>query len=47
MHEFLIVSALIGATLLVVRSTIFRSVRRLYPALLECCQCSGVQDTDE
>lgn len=33
--------ALIGATLLVVRSTIFAPVRRHWPALLGCAQCSG------
>jgi hypothetical protein len=38
----LLVSALIGATLIVVRGTIFRPVRRLWPALLGCCQCTGV-----
>lgn len=34
-------SALIGATLIVVRSTIFAPVRKLWPALLGCAQCTG------
>jgi hypothetical protein len=38
----LILSALVGATLLVARSTLLRPVRRLWPALLECSQCVGV-----
>jgi hypothetical protein len=33
--------ALVGATLIVVRSTIFRPIRRIWPALFECCQCTG------
>lgn len=33
--------ALVGATLLVVRGTIFAPVRRFWPALLECPQCTG------
>jgi hypothetical protein len=33
--------ALIGITLIVVRSTLFRPFRRLWPALLMCSQCSG------
>lgn len=41
MSEFLLVSALIGTTLLIVRSTIFAPVRRLWPALLGCAQCCG------
>jgi hypothetical protein len=40
-NEFLIVSALIGTTLLVVRGTIFEPLRRLWPALLRCSQCFG------
>lgn len=41
MSEFLLISALIGTTLLVVRSTVFGPIRKLWPALLECSQCSG------
>jgi hypothetical protein len=33
--------ALIGLTLLIVRGTIFRPVRRLWPALFGCSQCTG------
>ena len=33
--------ALVGATLIIVRSTLFAPVRRLWPALLECSQCTG------
>jgi hypothetical protein len=33
--------ALVGLTLLIVRGTILAPVRRLYPALLECSQCTG------
>jgi hypothetical protein len=33
--------SLVGATLIVVRGTIFRPVRRIWPALLECAQCTG------
>ncbi len=38
---FLLLSALVGATLIVSRSTLFRSVRYFYPPLLECSQCVG------
>ena len=41
MTSFLLVSALIGATLLVTRSAILHPVRRLFPALLGCSQCTG------
>ena len=41
MNGFLLVCALVGTTLLIVRSTIFAPIRRLWPALLECSQCSG------
>lgn len=37
----LLALALVGATLIVVRGTIFAPVRKLWPALLECCQCTG------
>ena len=33
--------ALVGLTLIIVRGTIFRPIRRIWPALLECSQCSG------
>ena len=33
--------ALVGATLIVVRGTIFRPLQRLWPALFQCSQCSG------
>jgi hypothetical protein len=39
--SFLLVSALVGATLIVTSSTLLRPVRRLYPPLLHCSQCSG------
>ena len=39
---FLLLSALVGTTLIVVRSTVLGPVRRLWPALLECAQCSGM-----
>jgi hypothetical protein len=42
MNAFLFVCALIGATLLVARSTVFRPIQRLWPALFQCCQCVGV-----
>lgn len=38
---FLLLLALVGTTLIVVRGTIFRPVRRIWPALLECSQCAG------
>jgi hypothetical protein len=31
----------IGATLILVRSVIFRRVRRIWPELLQCSQCMG------
>ena len=33
--------ALIGATLIVTRSTAFQPIRRIWPSLLGCAQCSG------
>jgi len=33
--------ALVGLTLIIVRGTIFEGVRHLWPALLECSQCTG------
>jgi hypothetical protein len=41
MSGFLLICALIGTTLIVVRSALFGPVRRLWPALFQCAQCSG------
>jgi hypothetical protein len=41
MRELLILCALIGTTLIVVDSTLFRPIRKLWPALLGCAQCFG------
>jgi len=41
MIGFLLVCALVGTTLLVVRGTIFRPLQRLWPALFQCSQCFG------
>lgn len=41
MNSFLLISALIGTTLLVVRSVVLGPVRRLWPALFGCAQCAG------
>lgn len=41
MTGFLLVCALVGATLIVVRGTIFRRLRLIYPPLLRCSQCTG------
>ena len=41
MTELLLVLALIGTTLIVVRGTFFRPIRRLWPALLGGSQCVG------
>lgn len=41
MTDLLHVAALVGATLIVVRGTIFRPVRAIWPALLKCSQCTG------
>jgi hypothetical protein len=40
-NELLLLSALIGATLIVVRGTIMRRIRAVWPALLRCGQCTG------
>jgi hypothetical protein len=37
----LLLLSLVGATLIVVRGTLFEGVRRLWPALLGCAQCAG------
>lgn len=42
MNPILHVAALIGATLIVVRGTIFRPIQRLWPALFQCSQCTGM-----
>lgn len=34
-------AALVGATLIVVRSTLFRPIQRLYAPLFQCSQCAG------
>lgn len=34
--------ALVGLTLIVVRGTLFRPLQRLWPALFQCAQCSGM-----
>jgi len=41
MNGFLLISALVGTTLLLVHGTIFAGLRRLWPALFKCAQCVG------
>jgi hypothetical protein len=41
MNGFLLISALVGTTLLLVHGTVFGPVRRLWPALFRCSQCVG------
>jgi len=41
MSTVLLPLALIGATLLVVRSVVFGPLRRFWPALFSCAQCVG------
>jgi hypothetical protein len=41
MREFLVLCAAVGTTLIVVDSTLFRPIRKLWPALLGCAQCFG------
>lgn len=41
MSTALILAALIGTTLIVVRSTLLRPIRQLGPTLLGCSQCVG------
>lgn len=41
-ESMLLLAALIGTTLLIVRSTIFAPIRALGPAFLKCGQCVGV-----
>ena len=40
-RDLLLAASLVGATLIVVRSTIFGPIRKVWPALLECSQCAG------
>ena len=42
MNELLLLLSIVGTTLIVVRGTILRRVRRFWPALLECSQCVGM-----
>jgi hypothetical protein len=35
-------TALVGCTLILARGTIFASLRKLWPGLLECSQCVGM-----
>jgi hypothetical protein len=41
MQEFLLVAALIGATHIVARSSLFAWLQRFYPPLFKCVQCTG------
>jgi hypothetical protein len=41
MNDLLTLSALVGATLIVVRATLLRPLQRLWPALFGCSQCVG------
>lgn len=41
MNTILLLSALIGATLIIVRGTICRPIQKLWPAFFGCCQCTG------
>jgi hypothetical protein len=41
MIDFLSACALIGTTLIVVRSTALRFIQRLWPAFFQCSQCVG------
>lgn len=38
----LLLCATVGATLLVVSSTAFKPIRRIWPALFQCGQCVGM-----
>jgi hypothetical protein len=40
--DLLHIAALIGATLIVVRGTLFHPIQRRWPALFECSQCTGM-----
>ena len=41
MSQPMVYVALVGVTLIIVRGTIFVGLRKLFPALLECSQCTG------
>lgn len=41
MQILLHILALIGVTLIIARSTLFRPVQRFWPALFRCSQCIG------
>lgn len=41
MQTFLLLSAVIGVTLIVARSTLLRPLRALWPAFFGCSQCVG------
>lgn len=41
MNTLVLLLALVGATIIVVRSTIFRPLQRLVPSLFGCSQCTG------
>jgi hypothetical protein len=42
MNELLLLLALVGTTLIVVRGTILRPIRRFWPGLFGCSQCCGL-----
>ena len=42
MNGLLHIAALIGATLILVRGTIFRPLQNRWPVLFRCCQCTGM-----
>lgn len=42
MTNFFLVFALIGTTLIVVESTLFKPIRKFWPDFLECSQCVGM-----
>jgi len=41
MTSILLIFALIGVTLIVVRGTVCAPIRRIWPSLLGCSQCTG------
>lgn len=41
MNAVLLLAALIGTTLIIVRGTIFRSLQQWLPSLFRCAQCTG------
>ena len=38
----LLIASLIGTTLIIVRSTLFKPIQRLWPPLFQCSQCVGM-----